>query len=346
MTAAALGIALDIKPFIFVFAIIEILSRYRLNWSVVVLSIAKCFVILALANSIFAIVDILSGDSFGVLGHRLIRGVMGLSAPNGLFTFKFGSATLTMFGCIAAVSLSRETASHKYMILAVYFVILLTLHSAVKEMFGALIAFGLHFIFEMRAANLNTRGANTGKRIVVIFTIAFILVSGTFDIVIQTTKERYQAYIVSDSIRGRLYAVSGELALDNFPFGSGAGTYASKPSRTLYYSNIYHDYGLSRYYGASPTYSSFLMDTWWPKILGEAGVFGLITYALFWVWAWFQLGRYFLQRKSGAALFVFACASATLSSSISAAVFTSHLYLPVIGIVFSGALNPMLLRQK
>lgn len=74
-----------------------------------------------------------------------------------------------------------------------------------------------------------------------------------------------------------LYAGAVELARDNFPFGVGVGRYGSYGS-VVDYSPVYYQMGMNRVYGMSPDYSEFIQDTFWPQILGETGVIGLIGY--------------------------------------------------------------------
>ncbi|OGN82328.1 MAG: hypothetical protein A2X23_12910 [Chloroflexi bacterium GWC2_73_18] len=47
------------------------------------------------------------------------------------------------------------------------------------------------------------------------------------------------------------------------------------------YSPLYVEYGLSKINGLRPANPRFATDTFWPQILGELGVFGLLAYLLF-----------------------------------------------------------------
>lgn len=105
--------------------------------------------------------------------------------------------------------------------------------------------------------------------------------------------------------RVKLYTTSVEIAGDYFPLGAGLGRYGSWMSREEY-SPLYTEYGLSDIRGlwpareATPTLRARVAapsatDTFWPAILGEMGVIGLISYfgfmaTLAWM-LWFEAKR-------------------------------------------------------
>ncbi|MBO1254243.1 hypothetical protein J3L16_00935 [Alteromonas sp. 5E99-2] len=61
-----------------------------------------------------------------------------------------------------------------------------------------------------------------------------------------------------------------KIAEDYFPLGTGFGTFGSWMSR-VNYSDLYHIYGLSDYWGMTPDDNRFLTDTYWPMIIAEMG---------------------------------------------------------------------------
>ena len=77
-----------------------------------------------------------------------------------------------------------------------------------------------------------------------------------------------------DWARNVLTMNSLNIAKDNFPIGTGFGTYASWVSGESY-SNIYYDYNISTTWGISPDFYEFIADTFWPMIIGQFGVLGL-----------------------------------------------------------------------
>jgi hypothetical protein len=80
--------------------------------------------------------------------------------------------------------------------------------------------------------------------------------------------------------RVALYQASVLVARDHFPLGAGLGRFGSWMSRTNY-SDVYYEYGLDEVYGLSPDFPTFVTDTFWPQVLGEMGLVGLIGYAIF-----------------------------------------------------------------
>ncbi len=85
---------------------------------------------------------------------------------------------------------------------------------------------------------------------------------------------------VNGNPRLLLYATSVEVAHDYFPLGAGLGRYGSPMSR-VDFSPLYAHYGLNRIWGLTPDYDAFITDTFWPQILGEVGVFGVVGYLVF-----------------------------------------------------------------
>ena len=67
-------------------------------------------------------------------------------------------------------------------------------------------------------------------------------------------------------------AIAGQL----FPFGSGFATFGTYMSGE-YYSPLYYEYGLNSVWGLMPTNPSFTSDTFWPAIIAQFGVIGLIV---------------------------------------------------------------------
>lgn len=77
-------------------------------------------------------------------------------------------------------------------------------------------------------------------------------------------------FIDIEQPRGVLMLTGLQIANNNFPFGSGLGTFGSYASR-LNYSELYYMYDLSGLWGLSPTFSAFITDSYWAMIIGEFG---------------------------------------------------------------------------
>ena len=84
-----------------------------------------------------------------------------------------------------------------------------------------------------------------------------------------------------DSVRAAMLNVSFRIAADYFPLGAGGGTFGSAASYQYGYSQVYYDYGIYLLWGGSPDYAAFLQDAYWPKVIGEGGVLGVIFYVVF-----------------------------------------------------------------
>lgn len=92
------------------------------------------------------------------------------------------------------------------------------------------------------------------------------------------------AYYIPGNPRVLLYTTSAVIARDHFPLGAGLGRYGSPLSRDPdNFSPLYREYGLDHIWGLTPHYPAYITDTYWPHVLGEAGVFALIAYLVYMV---------------------------------------------------------------
>ena len=90
--------------------------------------------------------------------------------------------------------------------------------------------------------------------------------------------------------RVALYAGSVAIARDEIPLGAGFGRFGSHMSRESY-SPLYEAYGLHRTYGLREANPRAVTDTFWPMILGETGVVGLLGALVFVGGLWVRLWR-------------------------------------------------------
>ena len=93
-------------------------------------------------------------------------------------------------------------------------------------------------------------------------------------------KRFVRAYTSPDALkvaRGQFAHNSIKIAKEYFPFGSGMGTFGSRIAQR-FYSPLYYKYGMTTTLGMDPIWPAFACDTFWPMILGETGVIGLIGY--------------------------------------------------------------------
>lgn len=95
--------------------------------------------------------------------------------------------------------------------------------------------------------------------------------------------EHYMRYFSDQDMeqaRTALNITSLEISIDYFPFGVGFGKFGS-PISMQYESEVYHQYGIDTVYGLNYEFNSnFMADTFWPMILGETGIVGLVIYII------------------------------------------------------------------
>ncbi|WP_165005472.1 hypothetical protein [Enterococcus sp. ZJ1668] len=110
-----------------------------------------------------------------------------------------------------------------------------------------------------------------------LFLIVAVTLMGIM-LLIQTTGsfEKYYGED-SDSARQIMTEDSVELAKEAFPIGMGLGTFGTHSAR-VNYSPIYLMNGYRSIYGLGYVHESFLTDTFWPIILGQYGVLGLLSF--------------------------------------------------------------------
>lgn len=79
------------------------------------------------------------------------------------------------------------------------------------------------------------------------------------------------------SPRNILLNDSFSLMFKHFPFGTGFATFGSALARQ-YYSGLYVDLGYLANYGMSSINGAFLLDSFWPTIFAQFGIFGTIIF--------------------------------------------------------------------
>ena len=77
--------------------------------------------------------------------------------------------------------------------------------------------------------------------------------------------------------RGQFAYNGWKIAVKNFPFGTGAGTFGSRVAQR-FYSPLYYQYGMIHTLGMDPIWPAYACDTFWPMIMAESGFLGLAGY--------------------------------------------------------------------
>lgn len=136
----------------------------------------------------------------------------------------------------------------------------------------------------------------TGRSKVIAFIAAYLYVF--FIVVVKQRKLNKNDFIIM-VVLGSIFAVSQvvsylthiywarsavtvgslQVAWDHFPIGTGFGTFANWVSGENY-SPIYYNYGFEVVPGLRPDFYDFIADTFWPMILGQFGIMGLILFII------------------------------------------------------------------
>lgn len=83
-------------------------------------------------------------------------------------------------------------------------------------------------------------------------------------------------FFSSTAARALLTQDSVRIAASFFPLGAGFATFATYMSGA-FYSPLYFEYGLDEIWGLWPSNPTFVSDSFWPAVLGQLGVFGLLV---------------------------------------------------------------------
>jgi O-antigen ligase len=135
-------------------------------------------------------------------------------------------------------------------------------------------------------------GGSLKKKVLNFVILGILLIFFTYNIKNELTENisanvEYYENAGESHVRLVMYSTAYTIASENFPFGSGTGTFGSLPSLYKGYSNTYYKYGIDYIEPLSPQRvesgeGHTLFDTYWPHIIGELGVLGTILFLLLW----------------------------------------------------------------
>jgi len=127
------------------------------------------------------------------------------------------------------------------------------------------------------------------RSVLALVATAVVCVVAFGDIFLPIFVEGYDTYLAPDDpyqvARNAMYLTSLQIAMDYFPLGAGFGLFGGYASQ-LFYSSVYYDYGLSGVWGLSPQFNRFMLDAFWPHVLGQFGFFGLVAFLLALLGVW------------------------------------------------------------
>lgn len=236
-------------------------------------SLSVLIIIICLINIPFILHDLSAGAN--IKGTMLTKkGVFWL--PHGLFLIHVEVAWLYAFGAFAAATRYRLRKRMLDLTLCVLFVVVVSFAVSVKETVGCFA--GLLIIFRARRSGYGS----FGMQITALAGVAVVVLNYTeLGSAILGHVGMFYGSEAIDSVRAGMLNASFRIAADYFPLGGGGGTFGSAASYQFGYSQLYYDYGIYLLWGGSPDYPAFLQDAYWPKVIGEGGVLGLIFYVLF-----------------------------------------------------------------
>ena len=255
--------------FTFLFILLFVLGSNTNTRSEVIIGIFKYLLLYFFLMSIFSVFQ-------GLASGASLRGIPVMFRELGAFGAVMNIST------IISIALYIITSQKKYLYLAVFFSLAVMMTILKKSMLSNALVWIFYFIFQ----------ANSKAKIRFLFFSLLSLFIGNFFIGkelnenIEENAEYLEKFGPEEHVRLGMYIASFNISTDFFPFGSGMGTFASLSSIAGQYSEIYYDYGVSNIGANSPQEVALghhtLLDTYWPHIFGELGLFGTILFLYLW----------------------------------------------------------------
>lgn len=235
---------------------------------------------------------------FGIMSNQLF------------YTHPTSLAAICVF-LLASLILTTDIKSCKKYIAMILFVLLSTLRF--KAIGAALI-----ILFVIIYIN------KTNKKIS-IFKLGLVAILA---IILAWGQISYYYINIDGSARKVLNETSVKIAKDYFPIGTGFATFGSHFS-SVYYSPIYYKYGISNVWGLVKGESFFLTDTFWPMIIGQFGVIGVITYILMIIIILKKIQDCYSDKRKQLYIAKIICFAYLIISSTSEAAFVHPIAIPL-----------------
>lgn len=177
------------------------------------------------------------------------------------FSFFYQHPTMLSAAVVACVALLvRDFERHRFFILIAAAVLVSTLRS--RSMAFAVIILAVLLYFRHRPKITFSSAASIG---ILAFVVGY------------TQLETY--FGGEQTARSALLVTSFTVASRFFPLGSGFATYGSNASLNPY-SPLYDELGFSQIYGLSRENSQYLVDSFWPIVIGQGGWLSLLAVIL------------------------------------------------------------------
>jgi hypothetical protein len=269
--SALLGLFLVSKGFVFAFVCEQVGWTGNDSRQLVRLVLGVIAVVI-----VFAIPDLLAPAAFrSLLGFDPTVETRG-SVPSvvSLLGHPGGYGWLTGIGALIALANLLAGGSRRWAIVLVICLVASSLSFRRKPFLAVLAA----MVLVATTLPTPTRNRRILLGLASVGLIAIPIVSAMWPIVVEGARAYVTLDAVTSQARTVLYAGALLLAQMHFPLGAGIGSYGSYGSVTNY-SPLYYEFGMNSVFGMSPDYPNFIQDAFWPQIIGETGLLGVIGYA-------------------------------------------------------------------
>lgn len=246
ISTVLLGSFLVIKQYFYGFFVL--LSATKDKSDKILFSITRISKIMLVALCILACINEIIG--------------IGMTGPNGGFSFvaHFGGTVSCWVILFLAVCYSDSTSNRIVWFALASIIIIFTESGLGRLGIGLLV---LVYLFLEKETKFKWY-----------YIIPIVLVA-----VLLSWQEISQYLLDSTAPRARLLVYAFVTANKYFPIGSGFSTYGSSMAAS-HYSKLYTLYGFNRQFGMSEDTSSFLMDSYYPMIIGETGYLGMVLFGI------------------------------------------------------------------
>lgn len=255
--------------FTYFFVVVYLItSNTRLNYNNLI-AIFKCYVSFIFLLSLPPIIE-------GLSQGTNLRWLPGVFRELGAFALAMNIAILI------CLSLFISSKNRIYFILALFFSSAVFMTVLKKSMIENILIW-IYFIIT------HVKSKNRKYYLILLssfmFVIIMLMANDIRNNITQNT-EYLDRVGSSEHVRIGMFIAAYNIAADNFPLGSGFGTFASLSSIYNGYSELHHTYGVSMIGSNSPrdveAGHHTLLDTFWPHILAEMGLLGGLLYVLIW----------------------------------------------------------------
>lgn len=321
---ATLDIFLFLKPVVFLLGFARLSYKIRYNFIKLIASTGTIFTYVAFllypVNLVF--------NFFPAFDNRLgLNSYSFITANPGTFL-----NILLLIG--STVLLEGNENTKKITLYIIAFLILTTLRFKGFVMLSAAILILYYFDKKAKGKQLapilrNRVIFKTIKKPQILFILALALIPGW---------QQFKNYFLGDITPRLLFIKTAvEIGINNFPFGTGPGSFGSTVAKN-WYSPLYLKYGFDSYYGlSSDGETDFLSDNFWPMVIAQYGAIGLVLtfliYRLLIIW----LSKHLIPIKYTIEIFIISLISLILSTMGSAILVGSIglLYMMILGSIIT-----------